>query len=440
MGAVRVLKARMDTRTGQPAGDRQLLTLPVFRQLWGGDFLARLGYQICEFLFPLIAVVKLHSSGVEAGLISASQFVPVIVFALIAGAVADQAETRSLMLVSSIVRGAMLGLLGLVYGLGGLGFLALLIAAMVVGSATVFYDVGFQSAIPRLLSSSELARGNGLLQASTSATQLAGPTLAGLLLSAAGLPFALGATGAMFAGAIVAFGFLRSAAMPSARDAGGAQGTGTDRGWRTVFTGLKYSWGCREIRDLCLQSGFFNLHEQAFVTAFLLFGVRTAHLSAGVVGILLGIASAGALIGSIVAGRLSVRLHAGASLTTGLVTASAMLLIGPLLTPALPVIPVFGTAFLLNGLALGTYNVYAISLRQAIPPRRFVGSATASYRMVSLGLVPVGALAGGALADAYGPHAALLIIAASMTCVSLLLLSSPVKRIRSVHDAAGAAS
>ena len=59
----------------------------------------------------------------------------------------------------------------------------------------------------------------------------------------------------------------------------------------------------------------------------------------------------------------------------------------------------------------------------------------ASYRMVSWGLIPVGALIGGALADTLGPHTALLTIAASMTLVSLLLLASPLKRIRRVEEA-----
>jgi len=250
----------------------------------------------------------------------------------------------------------------------------------------------------------------------------------------------------MFAGGAIAFGLLMSgqppapepAAEPAARPAAGTPAP--SRGWRSVGAGLRYSWGCREIRDLCTASGLFNMHEQAFVTAFLLFGVRTAHLQSGVVGGLLGVASVGALAGSVASGRLSGALHAGATATTGLITASAAFLIGPLFAPASAVIPVFGIAFLANGLALGAYNVYAISLRQAIPPREFVGSATASYRMVSLGLVPVGALAGGALADLLGPRTALLAIAASMTCASLVLLASPVKRIRRVEEAAAAAA
>jgi MFS family permease len=426
-------------RSPSPVAEhRLLLRVPGFRLLLGGDFAARLGYQTAQFLFPLIAVVKLHSTGFQTGLISAAQFIPVVIFSLIAGLVAERTRTKGLILVTSVIRGAALGMLGLVCYTLGISIWFLAIAALVVGSATVFYDTGFQSGIPRLLRPAELARGNGLLQASTSTTQMAGPTLAGALLQAAGPPLAIGIIAATFVGAVVAFALLKAAdqqwAAPAPnRGAGGRAGQEPDK--RSVLTGLRFTWTCRPVRDLCVQAGMFNLHEQAFLTAFLLFGVRSAHLSAAAVGALIGVASVGALIGSLASGRLSPFLHAGATLTIGLPTASAAFLLGPLLTPALPTEVAFGAAFLVNGLALGTYNVYSMSLRQAIPPPESLGSVIASYRMVSWGLIPVGALAGGTLADALGPHSALLTIAASMTLVSLLLLVSPLKRIRRVEEA-----
>ena len=282
--------------------------------------------------------------------------------------IAQRTRTKGLILVTSVIRGAALAMLGLVFSTLGLSIWLLAIAALVVGSATVFYDTGFQSGIPRLLHPSELARGNGLLQASTSTTQMAGPTLAGLLLQAAGPPLAIGIIAAAFLGAVVAFALLKAAdqqwtATTPIRGGVGRAGQEADK--RSVLTGLRFTWTCRPVRDLCVQAGMFNLHEQAFLTAFLLFGVRSAHLTAAVVGALIGVASVGALIGSLASGRLSPFLHAGATLTVGLPTASAAFLLGPLLTPAVPTKVAFGAAFLVNGLALGTYNVYSMSLRQA---------------------------------------------------------------------------
>ncbi|THA26997.1 MFS transporter [Streptomyces sp. RKND-216] len=152
----------------------------VFRRLWAGEAMARLGYRTAQFLLPLLAVVELGSSGSQTGLVSAAQFVPVVALSLTAGVFADRLDPRRLVLVCTVVRGAALGMLGLSYAAFGLTLWMLLAVALVVGSATVFYDVGYQSAIPKLLRPQELAAGNSLLQAVNSATQMAGPALAAL--------------------------------------------------------------------------------------------------------------------------------------------------------------------------------------------------------------------------------------------------------------------
>ena len=56
--------------------------------------------------------------------------------------------------------------------------------------------------------------------------------------------------------------------------------------------------------------------------------------------------------------------------------------------------------FFLGGLASGLWNIATISLRQRIVPDRLLGRVTSAYRMVGLGAMPLGALAGGALARA----------------------------------------
>lgn len=56
-----------------------------FRNVWTGESAAHFGAQLTNFLLPLVAVTALHSSGTEVGLISAVQFVPVVLLSLVAG-------------------------------------------------------------------------------------------------------------------------------------------------------------------------------------------------------------------------------------------------------------------------------------------------------------------------------------------------------------------
>jgi MFS family permease len=401
-----------------------------FRRLLIGDSVARLGYQVAQFMLPLLAVTTLHASPFQVGLVSVSQAGPVIVLSLVAGLVADRVSARNLIMLCNLIRAAGIGLLGLLYGLDGLAFSPLLLTGAVIGSAAVFYDVGYQSTVPKVLEGDRLIRGNGYLQASFNATLTSGPALAGLLVEDAGVAGTLGVVGGLFVAALLAYRSLQAGAAvrgPQARP--------------SLVRGLKFTWHCRPIRDLCVQSGLFNLFEQAFETAFLLYAVRTAGLSGGEIGLVVGAGGVGAVAGSLTIGHFSRRLHAGWSAITGQVSCGVILLAAALLAQPLKsqAGAVFAIAFCLNGAALSLYNVFVASIRQALSPREFMGAVTAAYRLVSFGPIPLGGLLGGVLVELVGAPYALTAVAGGLLLSSLHLLPSPVKQLRSVEDAGSVA-
>jgi MFS family permease len=398
----------------------------TFVSLWSGDATTRLGYQTAEFLLPLLAVTVLRASPVAVGAVLATQFVPVLLLSLSAGSIAARYDGRTVLVACSVARGAAMGALGAAAGLSGLGYPGLLLAALVVGAATVVHDVAYQSAVPLVVPPAQLVAGNGILQASTSVTQLAGPALAGFLVQATGASPAIVVTAALFAGGAVAFLLV---------DAGRIRhDTGADR--PSARAGLRYTLSCRPLRDLCLQSGLFNLVEQAFLTAFLVYAVRTLGLGGGVVGLVVGVGSAGALAGSLATGRLGPRLHSGTVVSLALAAAGAAYLVGLLLAGPLPAAPVLAVAFFANGGAVAAYNVLAVSLRQTIPPAPMLAAATATYRLVSFGPIPVGALLGGVCAELVGARAAVLGLSAALGVSATTLLLSPLRRVATVEDAA----
>jgi MFS family permease len=405
---------------------RERLVSPSFLSLWLGDAVARLGFQTVEFLLPLLAVTALHSSPLGVGLVTASQFIPLLFLSLLAGRLAGRVNGKSLLIACNAARSGALVVMVLVAAALGLQYWVLIAVALVIGAVTIVYDVAYQSTVPLVLSVRQLLEGNSVLQASTSVAQMAGPALAGLLVQAAGLAPAVWATAAVFAAAVLGHSFLRIPA--SERSGAGTADV-------PVRAGLRFTWRCRPIRDLCLQSGQFNFHEQAFLTAFLIYAIRSLHLASAVVGTIVGLGSIGALVGSIAIGRLAGRVHVGAVVSAALPLAAASFLLGSVLARGPAAALVLGAAFVANGIALASYNVLAISLRQAIPPKRFLAAATASYRMVSFGTIPLGALFGGFLVGAIGPFAAVIVIAASLCVMSLSLVLSPLRRVRSLEDA-----
>ncbi|WP_326770622.1 MFS transporter (plasmid) [Streptomyces sp. NBC_01591] len=397
-----------------------------FRQIWLGETTAHFATQLTNFLLPLVAVTMLQTSATAVGAISAVQFIPIVLFSLFAGVVVDRHPPRRTLALSSLVRGAALGALGLFQAMGGVTLTQILVVAAVIGTATVFYEVAYQSTIPKVVPTEAIAPANGLHQATYSVSQLAGPAAAGALVSQLGLSLALSVTTALFCGAMVSGLLLKGVEAP---------GVPRQSALKTIGSGLRYTWSLRPIRDLCVQAGLSNMHEQAFLTVFMVFAVRELGMSGTTVGVIIGVGSVGALVGSLTATRIAARWTVGLVLASGAVLAA----VGFLLVPAFARLDVYvavlaGVAFVVNGFGVALFNVFAVSLRQSIPVEHQLGAVTASYRLVALGTLPVGAMLGGVLADAATPGNALWIIGISYLLVSFWLMFSPLRRARTMEE------
>ncbi|WP_420709286.1 MFS transporter [Streptomyces sp. NRRL S-4] len=299
-----------------------------------------------------------------------------------------------------------------------------------MGTATVFYEVAYQSTIPKIVAVDSIPSANGLHQATYSVSQLAGPSAAGFLVGKLGLSPTFAVAAAFFVGATLSGALLRDVKAP---------GVPRQSALRTIGSGLRYTWSLRPLRDLCTQAGLSNLHEQCFLTVFLIFAARELGLSGTAIGLVIGIGSAGALAGSLVAARIGARTTVGRTLTGGVVLAAAGLLLVPLVVVfdlgVVALVALLALAFVVNGFGVALFNVFAVSLRQAIPPEHQLGAVTASYRLVALGTLPVGAFAGGALSDALGADRAIWVVGVSYLCVSFWLMFSPLRSATTLEQA-----
>jgi MFS family permease len=398
-----------------------------FRNIWLGETSAHFGGQLTSFLLPLIAVTYLHADGTGVGLVSAVQFVPVVVLSLIAGVMVDRYPPRRTLVAASVAQGAALAVLAAFQAADGLNFGQLVVAAAVIGVATVFYEVAYQSTLPRLLPLNSIAAANGLHQATYSVSTLAGPAAAGFLVGQLGASPTLTVAAACSAGAAVSGVLLRGVKAPEQP---------RESALKAIGSGLRYTWSLRPIRDLCVQAGLSNLHEKAFLTVFLVFAVRDLDMSGTTVGVITGIGSVGALIGSLCATRLTRRWAVGGVLALGAVLAAVGLLLVPAVSQVGGYVAVLASvAMMVNGFGVALFNVFAVSLRQAIPPEHQIGAVTASYRLVALGTLPLGALVGGALADALSPGTALWAVGVSYLVVSFWLTFSPLRGARTLEEA-----
>jgi MFS family permease len=79
------------------------------------------------------------------------------------------------------------------------------------------------------------------------------------------------------------------------------------------------------------------------------------------------------------------------------------------------------------------YEIHEVSIRQTVTDNALRGRVNATIRFAGFAAMLAGAAAGGAVASAFGPRAALFVCAAIMTLVALLATVSPIARYRSSH-------
>ncbi len=201
--------------------------------------------------------------------------------------------------------------------------------------------------------------------------------------------------------------------------------------WHDIWDGLQLTFTNWILRTFCLEATTYNFFNQAFATIFILYATRKIHLTAATIGFLFAIGSVGALIGSVTANRIERRIGVGLTMSVGaVVSCVAPTLIR--LAPALNPVPLLICGFFATGLSVTITNVHVFSMRQAIMDPNKRGRMIASYRFVSWGVIPFGALFSGLLASSIGLQPTLLVGAFGVMTACLWFILSPLPSLRHI--------
>jgi MFS family permease len=400
---------------------------PDFLRFWGAQTISQFGSQVSQLALPLAAILVLDASAFEVALLGTVEFLPFLFFALPAGVWVDRLRRKPILVLGDLGRAAALGSIPLAYAFDALTIWQLYTVGFVVGVGTVFFDVAYQSYLPSLVERVQLVEGNSKLEVSRSGAQLAGPGLAGVLIGAVTAPYAILLDAISFVGsAVLLFRIRRPETVP--------EPTAKPNMRRELMEGLRYLLGHRLWRPLAITVAISNFFNTLAFSIFLVYAVRELEMSAALIGLVFGLGNVGWLLGALAAGRLPARLGVGATLI------GSALLFGPalVLVPAAPQsepAPFFVIALVLATFGGIVFNVTGISFQQAVTPDRMLGRLNATRRFIVWGVIPLGSLAGGALASQIGLRPTLWVgtIAGSLSFLPLLL--SPVRSIGRMADA-----
>jgi predicted MFS family arabinose efflux permease len=407
--------------------DRSLLRHRDFRRLWAAETASQLGTQVTQLALPVVAVTVLAATPLQMGVLTALETAAFLLIGLPAGAWVDRWRRKRVLVTADLVRAVVLATLPVAYLLGALDLGQLFVAAALTGTATVFFDVAYQSYLPTLVDRHQLVEGNGKLEASRAVAQVAGPGLTGVLLRVLGAPLLLFVDAVSF---LMSAAFLGSIAQPDVVPDRTAR-----RPLRTeIAEGLGFVVRHPLLRRIVACTGISNLFGSMNSALLVLFVIRELGLSESTLGLVFSVGAVGGLLGAASAAWFARRVGEGRAIPVSAVAYSAAAALMPLAAVGAPVVLLVTGWFLLSW-AVVVYNVVQVSFRQRLCPPGLLGRMNASVRFIVFGTMPLGGLLGGVLGEWLGVLPALWLAVGGGLLACLPVVASPLLTMGDLPDA-----
>jgi Na+/melibiose symporter-like transporter len=390
----------------------ELLRQRDFRLFWTGETVNGTGSAMATIAMPLLAIQVLHVSTFMVGLLTASAYLPWLLFSLPAGALIDQFPTRKVMLACDAVASALYASIAVAAWLGILRFGYLLTAVCLTGTANVLFATGYLVQLPTLVPSDRLIEGNVRLQASVSISQVSGPGLSGCVIQALGAASALMLNAASFLVSAICLVRVRSADRAPVRSTAGMR--------QNIACGIRFVRHDQYLRRIATWAALSNLGFGGYEALVVLFLVRCMHLSSFVVGLLITVTGGGAVAGALIARQIVRQLGSSRALLAATTFALPFALLVLCTAPG-PRLALFLAGIIVAIGGISVANVIIASFRQSYAPPAMLGAVTGTLRFIQMGPCPLGALLGGALGTWLGVLHALWVmlgtVALSGTCL-----------------------
>lgn len=400
-----------------------------FLILWAGQALSQFGAEITALAIPVLAVLVLDATEWEVGILNAAQVTAFLVVGLPAGAWIDRMRKRRVMMWADVVRAVALGTIPLLWLLDVLQVWQLFLIALVVGVAMVFFDVSYQSLIPSLVRPAQIAEANGKLESTQQLAGFAGPALGGGLIALIGAPIAILATVGTYLASFVALVFTRDFEKPRPRE---------DREplVREIGEGLRWVFGNPLLRRIVATTGVSNLFFTLSFTLLPIFLLRELGLTPAAMGVIFSLGAVGGLVGAVATPHIVRWVGEGRAIPLSSIGFSVVALFLPV-AASVPAIafPLLIVQGFVSSFTVLLYNITQVTFRQRITPPRLLGRMNASIRFCVWGVMPLAALAAGALGSWLGVVPTMWIGAVGSLLSAVPVVAGPFWRIRDLPEA-----
>lgn len=398
-----------------------------FRKLWAAESVSQMGAQVSMVAFPLAAILILNAGTVEVGVLAAAERAPYLLFGLPAGVFVERWNHRVVMITADWVRALAIAMIPILAWTDQLSIALMCVVVFVVGVATVFFDIAYQSILTSIVDQRDLINANRLLESSAVVAQVGGPGIAALMLRVLSAPYAIAVNAATFAFSAL---FLHSIGKVRTEPAESPEPASIRR---ELVSGLVFVRKNPFLRWIALIAGTWNLLLQALLAVFFVFMSQELHLSASTIATVVFVGAIGGVFGIVVMGRINTWLGVGPTvcIATGVSAVGGILLA---FAGGAPAAIVVGAAFFLQNASNPLFDVNVITIRQSITPQHLMSRTTAAIRTIIWGALPLGALVGGFLGAAIGTRLSIVVIGVALLVPACLTFVSPIRKIRAISD------
>ena len=401
-----------------------------FLRLWGGETTSQLGAQLGAIAIPVLAVVVLHATELEVGILGAAGTAAFLVVGLPAGALIDRMLKRRVMLRADLVRAVAMAAIPLLWFLGVLEMWHLIVLATIVGIARVFFDVAYQSYIPVLVERDRISDANSKLETTSQLAGIGGPALGGALLTIVQAPIILLATAVTYVVSFVMLTTIRDTETPAPKEHRRPL-------WTEIKEGMAFVWNEHLLRRIVACTGVGNFFFSLAMTLMPILVLRELGLSPAVLGIATGVGAVGGLVGAASSARLTKWIGEGTIIAWSAVGfgIAGVVFAAMTVVPSAFTIPVFIAAEFLVSFTVLVYNIAQVSFRQRICPTPLLGRMNASIRFVVWGVMPIAGLLAGIVSTATGVIPVVWVGMLGSLLAAGFVVFSPLRTMRNLPDA-----
>jgi len=375
-----------------------------FRVLWFGSCTSSIGTWMQNVAENWL-VLSLTGSAFFLGLDAFLQQLPIILFMLIGGVLADRFDRRRTLIVSQYIQMSCAFTLAMLVFAGHIHVWQILTLSFITGSAQAFGGPASQALIPSLVDKNVLPNAIALNSIQFNLARVIGPLLAGATLAAFGMVLCFSLNGLSFLVVIMALMALHVKHIPPAAP---------KRLRDELIGGLSYVKNHESLLELTILAATMTFFAFSMLTFLPLFARGVFHQDVGLYSRLMAFSATGSVIGALVIAWMGKYKRMG--LTALIMQAlSGMLIIG---FASSHVLWLSETLLVVFGVSLMVVFSTVTSLVQLIAPNELRGRVMSIYMVAFRGGMPLGSLVSGYFASKIGAPTVLVVNGILLTLVA----------------------